>query len=73
MHLSRLLGRDLRQDRHVAISEDGSEYDDDVGGPAYVRGDGGIELAPLAAEENKRAMEKAAQLFAIVEGRYRPT
>lgn len=73
MHLSRLLGRDLSQDPHVAISEDGSEYDDDVGGPAYVGGDGGIELAPLAAEENTRAIEKATQLFAIIEGRYKPT
>lgn len=73
MHLSRLLGRDLSQDLHVAISEDGSEYDDDVGGPAYVGGDGGIELAPLAAEENTRAIEKATQLFAIIEGRYKPT
>lgn len=73
MHLSRLLGHDLSQDRHVAINEDGSEYDDDVGGPAYVGGDDGIELAPLEAEENTRAIEKAAQLFAIIEGRYKPT
>jgi len=73
MHLSRLLGRDLSQDRHVAINDDGSEYDDDVGGPAYVGGDDGIELAPLEAEENTRAIEKAAQLFAIIEGRYKPT
>lgn len=30
-------------------------YDDDVGGPAYVGGVDGIELAPLAAEEDRRA------------------
>lgn len=73
MHLSRLLGRDLSQDRHVAINEDGSEYDDDVGGPAYVGGDDGIELASLTAEENSRAREEAARLFAVIEGGYEPT
>lgn len=73
MHLSRLLGQDLSQDRHVAINEDGSAYDDDVGGPAYVGGDDGIEIAPLAAEENRRAQEEAAQLFAIIEDRYKLT
>lgn len=73
MHLSRLLGRDLSQDRHVAINEDGSEYDDDVGGPAYVGGDDGIELAPLAVEEDRRAQEEAARLFALIETSYEPT
>ena len=73
IHLSRLLGRDLSQDRHVAINEDGSEHDDDVGGPAYVGGDDGIELASLTAEENSRAREEAAQLFAVIEGGYEPT
>lgn len=31
MHLSRMLDRDLSQDRHEAINEDGTPYDDDVG------------------------------------------
>ena len=70
MHLSRMLGQDLSQDRHEAITEDGTPYDDDVGGPAYVGGVDGIELAPLAAEENVRAREEAAQLFAAIEERY---
>lgn len=69
MHLSRMLGQDLGQDRHEAIKEDGTPYDDDVGGPAYVGGVDGIELAPLAAEENRRAKEEAAQLFAAIEER----
>ncbi len=73
MHLSRLLGQDLSQDRHEAINEDGSAYDDDVGGPAYVGGDDGIKLASLSAEENRRAREEAAQLFAIIEDRYKLT
>jgi len=73
MHLSRLLGQDLSQDRHVAINEDGSALDDDVGGPTYVGGNDGIEIAPLAAEENRRAQEEAAQLFAVIEDRYKLT
>lgn len=70
MHLSRMLGRDLSQDRFEAINEFGRPYDDDVGGPAYVGGDDGIELEPLAADENKRAEEEAAQLFAEIEEHY---
>lgn len=73
MHLSRMLSQDLSQDRHEAINEDGTPYDDDVGGPAYVGGVDGIELAPLAAEENGRAREVAAQLFAAIEARYNLT
>lgn len=73
MHLSRMLGRDLRRDRYVAINEDGSPYDDDVGGPAYVGGDEGIELVPLPPEENRRAEAEAAQLFAAIEARYELT
>ena len=73
MHLSRMLDRDLSQDRHEAINEDGTPYDDDVGGPAYVGGFDGIELAPLSAEENRRAQNEAAQLFAAIEERYQLT
>lgn len=70
MHLSRMLGRDLSENRHEAINADGTPYDDDVGGPAYVGGVDGIKLVPLAAEENRRAIEGAAQLFAVIEERY---
>lgn len=70
MHLSRMLDRDLSQDRHEAINEDGTPYDDDVGGPAYVGGVGGIKLVPLSAEENRQAKEEAAQMFAAIEERY---
>jgi len=72
MHLSRMLGQDLSQDRNEAINEDGTPYDDDVGGPAYVGGVDGIELAPLPREEDRRAEEEAAQLFAAIEERYDP-
>lgn len=73
MHFSCLLGQDLSQDRHEAINEDGGAYDDEVGGPTYVGGNDGIELAPLAAEENMRAIEQATQLFAIIDMGYEPT
>ncbi|MEN5208097.1 hypothetical protein ABE493_08250 [Stenotrophomonas terrae] len=73
MHLSRMLGRDLSQNRHEAINEDGTLYDDDVGGPMYVGGVDGIELAPLATAESRRAKEEAAQLFAVIEKRYELT
>ncbi|MEL6094503.1 hypothetical protein AAGG42_01205 [Stenotrophomonas maltophilia] len=70
MHLSRMLDQDLSQDRHEAINEDGTLYDDDVGGPMYVGGGDGVELAPLAPEDNARAKEEAAQLFSGIEERY---
>jgi hypothetical protein len=70
MHLSRMLGKDLSQDRHEAINEDGTPYDDDVGGPAYVGGVDGIHLTPLAAEEDAGAKEEAAHLFARIEELY---
>ncbi|QQQ02176.1 hypothetical protein [Lysobacter enzymogenes] len=73
MYLSRMLGRDLSQDRYQAINEDRSPYDDDVGGPAYAGGVAGIELTPLAVEEDRHAKEEAAQLFAVIEERYEPT
>ncbi|WP_394538795.1 hypothetical protein PRJ39_25095 [Lysobacter enzymogenes] len=73
MYLSRMLGRDLSQDRHEAINENGSPYDDDAGGPAYVGGVDGIELTPLTTEENRHAKEEAAQLFAVIEERYELT
>ncbi|WP_329893959.1 hypothetical protein [Stenotrophomonas sp. SMYL20] len=73
MYLSRMLGRDLSQDRHEAINEDGTPYDDDVGGPAYVGGVDGIKLMPLAAEENRRAEEESDQLFAAIRERYNLT
>lgn len=73
MHLSQMLGRDLSQNRHEAINEDGTPYDYDVGGPAFVGGYDGIKLAPLALEDNSRAKEEAVQLFAAIQARYELT
>lgn len=63
VYLSRLVGTDLTKDAHYAINEDGSEYDDDVGGPAYVAGRDGVDLDPLSAEQDAAARETAQDLF----------
>lgn len=63
MHLSRLLEHDLGQNRYEAINEDGSPYDDDIGGAAYVGGDEGIDLEPLRDAADAAARQAAAQLF----------
>ncbi|MBF6022985.1 hypothetical protein [Lysobacter niastensis] len=66
MYLSRLLGRDLSQDRFEAINEDSTLYDDDIGGPAYVGGDEGIYLDPLPANADRSARQTATQFFARI-------
>ncbi|MBU8976900.1 hypothetical protein JI752_012170 [Lysobacter sp. MMG2] len=66
MHLSRLLEDDLSQDRYEAINEDGTPYDDDIGGPAYVGGDEGIDLDPLPSGADVAARQTAGQLFARI-------
>ena len=63
VHLSRLVGTDLTKNAHYAINEDGSEYDDDVGGPAYVAGRDGVDLDPLSAEQDAAARDAAQDLF----------
>jgi len=63
LYLAALHGVDLTQDDYRAIHEDGSEYDDDVGGPSYVDGIDGIKLPPLAPEAVDRALEAARELF----------
>nr|MBP8141493.1 hypothetical protein [Acidovorax sp.] len=54
---------DLSKDAHYAITEDGSEYDDDVGGPAYAAGRDGVDLDPLSAEQDAVARQAAQRLF----------
>ncbi|MFZ5655806.1 MAG: hypothetical protein ACOY37_01875 [Pseudomonadota bacterium] len=66
MHLSRLVGHDLSRDRHVAINEDGSLYDFDVGGPAYGGGEDGIVLKPLGAEQDFVARTSAQAIYDAV-------
>lgn len=61
-YLAELLGTDLSEDEYEAINEDGSPYDDDVGGPAYASGRDGIELAPLGEGQDAAARRLAAEL-----------
>lgn len=66
-HLSRLVGDDLTKDAHLAISDDGSEYDFDVGGPAYVGGREGIRLELLTPAQDATARLAAQKLFEQIE------
>lgn len=67
-YLAELLGTDLSEDEYRAIHEDGSNYDDDVGGPAFVGGRGGVELEPLDADQDVAARQAAATLYQAIEG-----
>lgn len=67
LYLAQLLGTDLSQDAYYAIHEDGSLYDDDVGGAAFVAGQDGVKLAPLNAEENAIARRSAEELYHQIE------
>lgn len=66
MYLSCLLDEDLSQDRYEAIHENGTPYDDDIGGNAYVGGDGGIRLDPLPSRVDAVARQVAEELFAQI-------
>lgn len=63
VYLSKLIGTDLTEDAHYAINEDGSKYDDDVGGPVYVAGRDSIVLEPLSAEQDATARLAALDMF----------
>ena len=66
VYLSQLLGEDLTQDRHYAIHEDGSRYDDDVGGSMFVDGEEGIDLPSLESEQDTLARNAAEKLFKLM-------
>jgi len=67
VYLSKLVGTDLTEDAHYAIGEDGSDYDDDVGGPAYVAGRSCVDLCPLNPEQDATARLAAQKLFEQIE------
>ena len=67
VYLADLLGVDLFEDEYEAINEDGSAYDDDVGGPLFVGGRGGIELEPIDAASDQAARLTAAKLYQSIE------
>lgn len=65
-YLAELLGVDLSADEYEAIHENGSSYDDDVGGPMFVDGRDGVELEPLNADQNAAARQAAASLHQTI-------
>jgi hypothetical protein len=67
VYLAEMVGADLTKDEYHAIHEDGTAYDDDVGGNAFVGGRGGIELAPLSAQLDDAARRAAQAIFEHVE------
>lgn len=67
VYLADLLGVDLFENEYEAINEDGSAYDDDVGGPLFVGGRGGIELEPIDAASDQAARLTAAKLYQAIE------
>jgi hypothetical protein len=68
VYLAKLLGSDLTQDAHYAINEDGSPYDEDVGGPAFVGGHEGASLDSLSAVQDIAARQAAQGLYARIQG-----
>ena len=70
-YLAEMLGTDLAKDEYRAINEDGSDYDDDVGGPAYVGGRGGVELEPIDADQDAAARRAATSLYQAIEMNHR--
>ena len=63
LYLAELLGSDLTEDDYHAIHEDGSPYDDDVGGPIFADGRDGVSLEPISAEQQATARKNAEELF----------
>ena len=59
-HLAKLLGKDLTQDNYRAVHEDGSDYDEDVGGGMFAVGEDGVRL-PLADASIKNHAQTLAQ------------
>lgn len=62
-YLAKLLGTDLSKDEYRAFHEDGSNYDDDIGGPLYVEGRDGVRLKPIGADEDAAAQQAATTLY----------
>jgi hypothetical protein len=63
-HLAKLHGKDLTMDDYRAIHEDGSLYDDDVGGPLFAEGEDGVELPDADASVQRLAEASAREIFA---------
>jgi hypothetical protein len=62
-HLAKLHGNDLTRDDYHAINEDGSPYDDDVGGPVFADGEDGVELPEADEAIRQLAEARAFKIF----------
>jgi TPR repeat protein len=67
VYLAQLLGVDFTKDKYVAIHEDGSLYDDDVGGPMFVNGRDGLKLELLSKEQDTTARRMAQAIYEDVQ------
>ncbi|MGZ5010557.1 MAG: hypothetical protein ACXV8U_18030 [Methylobacter sp.] len=67
IYLAQLLETDLTHDDYYAIHEDGSLYDDDVGGAMYAAGQYGVKLPPLSDAQDAWARQTAKALFEEIE------
>ena len=65
MYLAELFGTDLSRDDYRAIHEDETDYDDDVGGPAFVKGRSGIALPALPTADDDSARAMALTLYGV--------
>lgn len=63
VYLAELLDVDLTKDEYVAIHEDGSRYDDDVGGPMFMDGRDGVDLEPMSEAQDAAARRAAQEIF----------
>lgn len=63
VHLAKLFGVDLTKDDYAAIHEDGSRYDDDVGGPLFLSGQDGVKLEPMSEAQDATARRAAHEIF----------
>jgi len=59
LHFALQLGTDLSRDNYRLVNEDGSEYDDEVGGPGFPVGVEGIDLPALDKQQEARALSEA--------------
>jgi TPR repeat protein len=67
VYLAELVGADLMSDEYYAINEDGSPYDDEVGGPAFADGRDGVTIDPIGAEQDAAARRAAQEMFDRIE------
>lgn len=65
-YLAKLHGTDLTKCDYHAIHEDGSPYDDDVGGPLFADGEDGVELPEADDVTRQMAEARASKLFSPV-------